>query len=119
MNSSSFYITYSSSSIDYTNLNQIQSYLQISVKKLGTYSSYIKYIDLYKNPGTQFVGRFPVVANQLVQDGIFSSLSDFTNYWTITLASGNPVVSASYDNSTLYNSIHLQKMTSQWRISNL
>jgi hypothetical protein len=112
LNSSSVNILYTSTSIDYTSPNQIQSYINVSVKKLSTYSSYIKYVDLYKNPGKQYVGRFPVVANDLLQDGYFSSLSDFQTYWQITSQSGDPTVTISFGSTRLRDAIRLQNISS-------
>lgn len=66
-----------------TDDNFQNSYLEIFFKNLKTHTGYLKYIDLYKNPGNKSVGRYPVIAyNVLTNGSSFTEIEDFEKHWT-------------------------------------
>ncbi len=83
---------------EYVGNNNIQnSYLNIQFRNLSTVVGSIKYIDLYKNPGNNYIGRYPLLAHNMLKSGSsFSQLSDFTDNWNF-IESGTYVSPISTD----------------------
>ena len=63
--------------------NNVQnSYLNIKFRNLNTIAGSLKYIDLYKNPGNNYIGRYPLTAQDMLLSGsTYSSSADFTSNW--------------------------------------
>ena len=65
------------------NTNFQNSYLELFYKNLQTHSGYLKYIELYKNPGNKSVGRYPAESLNILTTGYdFTEIQDFTDNWT-------------------------------------
>lgn len=65
------------------NPNVKNSYLKLKLRNLETYVGSVKYVDLYKNPGNTYIGRYPIVAHDMLVSGsVFTSSVDFTNNWS-------------------------------------
>lgn len=89
--------------------NVIKSYLDIKLDNLSTYIGNIKYVDLYKQPGNIFIGRYPLDSiNELKSGSQFTSINDFTENWTYVTSSEFNI---SYDNNILINSIKFENAT--------
>ena len=59
------------------------SYLEVFFSQLSTHAGKLKYVDLYKNPGNIYVGRYDVQSyNILLHGNEFMDLNDFTDNWT-------------------------------------
>lgn len=77
--------------------NVKNSYLNIQFRNLSTIVGSLKYIDLYKNPGNNYIGRYPLVAHDMLTSGSsFASSLDFTNNWNF-IESGTYVPPVSTD----------------------
>lgn len=59
------------------------SYLDVFFKNLKTKVGSLKYVDLYKNAGNIYVGKYNVQSYNILLDGNeFTNLTDFTDNWT-------------------------------------
>lgn len=94
--SASYNITYGKT--DYFGNDNIKnSYLKVKFRNLNTIVGSLKYIDLYKNPGNNYIGRYPVKPHEMLLSGsTFNSISDFNNNW-ILIESGTYVPPISND----------------------
>jgi hypothetical protein len=80
--SASYNINYNE--IEYvTRPNLKNSYLNIFFKNLKTIVGNLKSVDIYKNPGNIYIGRYDVKSYNILTEGdTFTTLTDFTDYWT-------------------------------------
>jgi hypothetical protein len=82
---SEFTMSYVSQSMNTGSINKKLSYLHVTIKNLDTYGGVVKYVDIYKQPGNVYMGRWPVIPNEKITKGShFESLDDFNNNWTLT-----------------------------------
>ena len=66
------------------NNNVQNSYLNIKFRNLSTIVGSLKYIDLYKNPGNNYIGRYPLIAHDMLISGsVYSSSADFASNWNL------------------------------------
>jgi hypothetical protein len=95
--------------------NIAKSYLEIDMSHLDTHVGSIQYVDLYKNPGNKFIGRYDILPyDMLNSSGSFTSISSFNNTWTSITSSGFVI---DYNDDVLSNSIKLSG-TSSYFIQN-
>ena len=89
---------------EYVGSNNVKnSYLNVKFRNLSTIVGSLKYIDLYKNPGNSYVGRYQLIAHDMLKSGSsFSSSADFTDNW-IFIESGTYVPPISTDRTTTIN----------------
>lgn len=82
--------------IEYIGSDNVKnSYLKLNFRNLSTIVGSLKYIDLYKNPGNNYIGRYPIVAHDMLISGSsFTQSADFTNNWIL-------ITSGSYDDRKL------------------
>jgi hypothetical protein len=86
---------------EYVGSDNVQnSYLNVKLRNLSTIVGSLKFIDLYKNPGNSYIGRYPLVAHDMLISGsVFTSSADFINNWTF-IESGTYVPPISTDRTT-------------------
>jgi hypothetical protein len=80
--SASYNINYNK--LEYVERENIRnSYLELFFKDLSTHVGNLKFVDVYKNPGKIYVGRYDVQSYNFFLDGNdFTDLQDFTDNWT-------------------------------------
>ena len=62
--------------------NTQNSYLELFFTNLKTYVGSLKFVELYKNPGNIYAGKYAVEAYNVLTNGSeFVTLTDFTDYW--------------------------------------
>lgn len=81
---SAFTLQYASQSQNTGSINKRISYLNVKVTDLDTYAGVLKYVDIFKQPGNVFVGRYPIQPNEKICRGsYFFTVNDFINNWNI------------------------------------
>lgn len=81
--SGSYSLSYIKSSY-ITNNNVKRSFLRLKLKNLNTIVGSLKYVELYSNPGNNYLGKYSIVAHRMLNTGSeFSSSHDFTDHWSI------------------------------------
>lgn len=84
--------------------NKRISYLDVYATHLDTYAGVVKFVEFYKLPGNVFIGKYPIQPHEMIISGsVFETLQDFTDSWKFIDADN----SASLNNSTLINSVHI------------
>ena len=83
---SNYYIEYGLQTTG-SNENVRNSYLKLKFSDISTYGGFVKYIDIYKNPGNVYIGQYQLKSENLVYN-TFSNISDFNDVYTFE-TSGN------------------------------
>jgi hypothetical protein len=82
---SEFTMSYFSQSLNTGSISKKLSYLHVNIKNLDTYGGMVKYVDIYRQPGNIYMGRWPTVPNEKLTSGYhFNSFNDFADGWTIS-----------------------------------
>lgn len=77
---SNYYIEYNLESVG-SNANVRNSYLKLTFNDIGTYGGFVKYVDIYKNPGNVYIGQYPLRSESIFIK-VFDNVSDFNDNFT-------------------------------------
>lgn len=78
------------------------SYLKLNLKNLNVYSGKAKYVDLYKEPGNLYLGRYELTSEYLYRTK-FESVTDFTdNFSYISSGDISEIVNNKISNTVMH-----------------
>lgn len=81
---SGFILKYTDKMQNVGSVNKRISYLNVHAVDLDTYTGVLKYVNLYKQPGNVFIGKYPVIPHDMIDSGsVFNNLGDFTTNWEV------------------------------------
>ena len=105
-NNSNYYIEYGLEKTG-SNENVRNSYLKLTLDNIGTYGGFIKYIDIYKNPGNVYIGQYALKSEELYTK-TFINISDFNDGFT--LESTGDVEDIKYNEITNVKNLRAQRI---------
>ena len=105
-NNSNYYIEYGLATTG-SNENVRNSYLRLNFNNISTYGGFVKYIDIYKNPGNVYIGQYLLKSEELYTKQ-FTTISDFTNNFSLD-SSGN-VEDIKYNEITNVKNLRSQRI---------
>lgn len=78
------------------------SYLKLNMKNLNVYSGKVKYVDLYKDPGNVYIGRYNLTSEYLHRVQL-NTLADFTDNFTLqATGSVSEIINNKISNTVTY-----------------